>query len=224
MPTGSNIPAPQDISATDRKEAAIDTEVVAGLGGVPNASFVSLYANYKQFNNTGSGTNIETKQPDRDTNLGGPGAGLPNGMMLKWFEMRLQLCTYYADLTLASNAFVLSQINTLRETGAIEVKFSRTPLFICPMSDLVSFLDSKYVAGGSGNGISITPNVSSRGGRSCTTDQKPFIIMGNEWAEVNFRFPGISATGPQNGGTALTLLIPIYIRSFLDGILSLASL
>ena len=224
MPQSSNIPAPQDISATDRKEAAIDTEVVAGVGGTPNASFVSLYANYKQFNNTGSGANIETKQPDRDTNLGGPGAGLPNGMMLKWYEMRVQICTYYANLNMSLNQPVSEQINRLRENGAVEVKFSRTPLFICPLADVVSFLDSKFWTSGLGSGVSISPNISQRGGRSVTTDEKPFIIMGNEWAEVNYRFPGNTASGPQNGSTAMTCLIPYYIRSFLDGILSLASL
>lgn len=223
MPQASNIPAPQDISSTDRKEAAIDTEVVAGIGGVPNSSFVSLYANYKQFNNTGSGTNIETKQPDRDTNLGGPGAGLPNGMLLKWFEMRLQLCTYYANLNLASNQGVSEQINRIRENMAIEVKFSRTALFICPASDLVSFLDSRYITSSFG-GYNSAPNVSQRGGRSVTTDDKPFIIMGNEWAEVNFRDPNSAFSGPQNANTGITLIVPVYVRSFLDGILSLASL
>ena len=224
MPSSSNIPAPQDISATDRKEAAIDTEVVAGCNGIPNASYVSLYANYKQFNNTGSGTNIETKQTDRDTNLGGPGAGLPNGMMLKWYEMRIQICTYYANLNLALNQPVSEQINRLRENGAVEVKFSRTPLFICPLADLVSFLDSKNWTSGGGGTATISPNISQRGGRSVTTDEKPFIIMGNEWAEVNARFAGNSFTGPQNGTVAMTCLIPYYLRCFLDGILSLASL
>lgn len=223
MPQSSDIPAPQDISATDRKEAGIDTEVVAGVGGNPNSSFVSLYANYKQFNNTQSGTNIETKQPDRDTNLGGPGAGIPNGSMLKWYEMRMQLCFGYANLNLSQNVGVLEQAHRLRENMAVEVKFSRTTLFITQGTDLVSFLDSNYVAT-SFTGLVITPNISTRGGRSCTTNDSPFIILGNEWAEVNFRFPTNGFTGPQNANTAFALTIPVYVRSYLDGVLSLASL
>ncbi len=224
MPQTSNIPAPQDISATDRKEAAIDTEVVAGLGGVPNASFVSLYANFKTFQNTTSGTNIETKQPDRDTNIGGPGAGLPNGMVLKWYEMRMQICTYWANLALASNVGVLEQLNRLRENGAIEVKFSRTPLFVAPLSDFVSFLDSKYVASGFNGSLQVSPNIATRGGRSVTTAAKPFVIMGNEWAEVNFKWPASAFTGPQNANTGITLIVPLYLRCYLDGVLSIASL
>jgi hypothetical protein len=219
----TKIPAPGDIAATDRKEAAVDTEVVCGLGNNPNAGFISLYANPKQFNNVQGQNNLEQKQADRDNNLGGPGAGLPSGTALKWFALRVQILTYCANLNLGQNAGVLEQISRLRECGVIESKFSRTPLFIVPMPDLVSFMDARYVAT-SFSGMFLTPTISSRDGKSVTTDEKPFYIVGQEWAEINFKFSDLNSfTGPQNANTAFTAIVPYYIRSFLDGILSIAS-
>jgi hypothetical protein len=222
MPIASTIPAPTDIAATDRKEAAIDTEVICGLGNQPPSQYISLYANPKQFTNTSGQNNIETKQPDRDNNLGGPGAGLPTGTMLSWFAMRFQILTYTANLNLGQNNGVLEQISRLRECGNIEAKFSRTPLFIAPLGDLVSFMDARYSTT-SFAGLGLTPTISTRDGKSVTTDEKPFVILGQEWAEINMKFSNLNSfTGPQNANTVFTAICPFYGRSFLDGILSIA--
>lgn len=223
MANQTKIPAPGDIAATDRKEAAVDTEVICGLGNNPNAGYVSLYANPKQFNNIQGQNNLEQKQADRDNNLGGPGAGLPSGTALKWFALRFQILTYCANLNLASNQGVFEQISRLRECGVLESKFSRTPLFIVPLPDLVSFMDARWVSSTFG-GTVMSPVISSRDGKSVTTDEKPFYIVGQEWAEINYKFTDLTTfTGPQNANTAFTALVPYYARSFLDGILSIAS-
>lgn len=219
----TKIPAPGDIAATDRKEAAVDTEVICGVANAPPQGFISLYANPKTFNNTTGMNNLETKQADRDNNLGGPGAGLPSGTALKWFALRFQILTYCANLNLPPNVGVFEQISRLRECGVVESKFSRTPLFIVPTPDLVSFMDARYIQSTFG-GTVMAPTISTRDGKSVTTDEKPFYIVGQEWAEINFKFTNLGTfTGPQNANTAFSAIVPYYARSFLDGILSIAS-
>jgi hypothetical protein len=179
MPQGSTIPAQQAMAATDRKEAGIDTEIIGGIGVGPPTAAVRLYQNYNSFQNV-VGANTETKQRLRDTNLGGPGAGLPQGTMLKWFEWRIMIETLNANLSLPGNINVFEQMERLRETGYFQAVFSRTPFLAVSARDLTSFCESRYLATTVGGATVMAPSISERGGRSVETGDQPFVIVGME--------------------------------------------
>jgi hypothetical protein len=218
MPQQTTIAPVTSIDATDRKESAYDSEVITGTGqGLPAS--ITLFQNFSGFQV--AGTNAEAKQRNgRDTNLGGPGGGLPQGYQLLWFEWRAGPRTLGADLSGILGAGVFEQLERIRENGFIRAKFTQSPLITANLRDLVSFTDARFLVGGFAGFNMMAPCIAERGGKVIVSDGQPYKIVGLEQLEVEMGWPGAAAVPAAVGG-ALAALVPYYAFSALDGVKSL---
>lgn len=220
MPSQTIIPPTGNIAATDRKESAQDSEIIAGTTSNLPAT-IRLYQNFAQFQNTTGNANVEAKQRYRDTNLGGPGGALPQGYQLLWFEWRCGPRTLGANLNTVLASGVTEQLERIRETGYLRILFSQSPLITANLRDLVAFTDSRFVTSTFG-GTQMAPVIAERGGKVVALGNEPFKIVGLEQLEVEAGWPGNSATPAAQGGP-LAALVPYYLFCSLDGVLSRAS-
>lgn len=215
MPQQTTIAPTSAIDATQRKESAYDTEVITGTGqGLPAS--ITLFQAFAGFQV--AGTNAEAKQRNgRDTNLGGPGGGLPQGYQLEWYEWRAGPRTLGANLNTLLGSGVFEQLERIRENGFIRAKFTQSPLITANLRDLVSFTDARYVNSGFAGVNVMAPSISERGGKVIVANGEPYKIVGLEQLEIELGWPGAGAVPVPQGGPLLAL-VPYYAWSSLDGI------
>lgn len=219
MPVATTISPTGNIDATARKESAYDTEAVVGTGSANLPSTITLFQNFVSF--ATSGTNLETKQKKRDTNLGGQGGALPQGYELEWFEWRAGPRTLGANMNMMLTVPVFEQLERVREMGYAQAKFTQMPLITANLRDLVSFTDARFVNSNIGANTVMAPCIAQRGGKVIVTDNQPYRIKALEQVEIEFGWPGASSTPAAQGGV-LVANVPIYLFSALDGIMSRA--
>lgn len=223
MPQQTILPPTGAIAATDRKESAQDSEIICGNGSGLPANPINLFQNYTAFQNTTNNSNVEQKQKGRDTNLSGPGGGLPQGYQLLWFEWRAGPRTLGANLSGLLGAGVPEQLERIRENGYIKAVFSQTPLITANLRDLVSFTDARFIQTTIPGFTTMAPCIAQRGGKVIVTGNEPYKIVGLEQLEMQAGWPGASAVPTAQGGP-LSALVPYYLFVSLDGVMSRASL
>ena len=222
MPQQTNLAPQGTIAATDRKESAQDAEIIAGIGsGLP--PLITLFASFAAFQNTTNNANVEQKQKGRDTNLGGPGGGLPQGYQLLWFEWRCGPRTLGANLNMPGTVGVSEQLERVRENGFIKALFSQAPLITSNLRDLVGFTDARNIFTTFQNATVMAPCIAQRGGKVIVTNNEPYKIVGLEQLEIQAGWPGASQVPVPQGGPLLAI-VPMYLFCSLDGVMSRASL
>lgn len=200
-----------NIQAIPRKESPYDTECIVASTATTLPASIKLFQNYTSFQVTPTTT---TKQADRDTNLSGAVGALPQGYQLLWYEWRASIRTLDSNMGV-SNAAVYEQLRRIRQLGAIKYLATQNPLATVTLGDLISFVDSEFVATTANNVLCPTAVIGFRGGKTMTVGGKPYMIKPTEQLAVQALFPG------SNGSyaTAFTATVNLFLTSWLDGVL-----
>jgi hypothetical protein len=115
----------------------------------------------------------------------------------------------------AANVGVFEQMRRIRQLGAIKYLATQNPLATVTLGDLISYVDSEFVATTANNCVAPTPVIGFRGGKTMTVGGKPYMIKPTEQLAVQALFPG------SNGSyaTSFTATVNLYLTSWLDGVL-----
>lgn len=210
----TDIPPVGVIQGISRKESPYDTEVIIAAAVVGLPALIRLFQNFNAFQ-VGGAVPI-AKQDGRDTNLGGSTSALPQGYQLEWYEWRASVETLDANLGLVANVGVFEQMNRIRELGFIRYLATQSPLITSKLTDVVSFVDSKFVNTTIGASTIISPAVTARGGKVIAVGGEPYTVRPQEQFSINAGWPGAL-------GVAFTATVTYYLISWLDGILTRAS-
>lgn len=212
MSSPTQIPALGSIAGLARKEPIYDTEVLLNTLGTS----INTFANFTSFAN--APTNVLSKQFGRDTNLTGSQGGLPQAHRHLAYKWRCAVRTLDGNLASAGNATVFENIRRYRQLSHAIFQLAQTRYITVPLVELVSFVESEFVASTQTNYISITPAVGAHLGRDLTVGSNPKVLEPLESFQITVGTPSTGSIATLSTVGTTTTGCNLYICNVLDGV------